>query len=195
MSKKFKNKLKGKRKKKKEKDKIRGKDIQGNILNIDSIRVGKALRELEENGYLNYEIDDGDDDIVNIQINAVLALDMFEALPTIPFPIGVYSGLKLKAGHKSRDEFNGLLSVLLSIALAELIKVNGDLNKMKGSVEINDDELAYYSNIITTSYDLDNPTKQGDYYMFNVSEEVIERYRKIAQNQDPRDFAKYHLKQ
>lgn len=62
------------------------------IVDLQTKKIDKHLNSLEDIGFLNYELKEGDK--VDVQINAQAVVDYFKSLPNIPIPIEVYNNLK-----------------------------------------------------------------------------------------------------
>lgn len=67
---------------------------------------------------------------------------------------------------------------------------------MDGKITADDGEIGFYNAIIDEFYNLDKPIMDlsKPYYWFKVKKEALNWLEHIANNQNPRDFAKYFLK-
>lgn len=162
------------------------------VQNIEEARINSDLKALQNRGLLNFEhLDNGE---VKVEMNVRAVFDVVNTIGDIPMPVHIYKEIKNKIKHKKK--FKASLTTMLALQCIEYNAKGKNLNLLDGKMMADDGQIGFYFSIIDEFYNLDNPIMDlsKPYYWFKVKKEVLKKLENLANNQDPRDFAKYFLK-
>lgn len=162
------------------------------VHNIEKARISSNLKTLQNRGLLNFaQLDNGE---VKVEVNARAVFDLLNSVGDIPLPIHIYKEIKTKI--KNKKKFKDSLTTMLALQAIEYHAKGKNLNLLDGKITADDGEIGFYNAIIDEFYNLDKPIMDlsKPYYWFKVKKEALNWLEHIANNQNPRDFAKYFLK-
>jgi len=162
------------------------------VHSIEEARINSDLKVLQNRGLLNFdELGNGE---VKVEMNVRAVFDVVNAIGDIPMPVHIYKEIKNKI--KNKKKFKASLTIMLALQCIEYNAKGKNLNLLDGKIMADDGEIGFYFSIIDEFYNLDNPIMDlsKPYFWFKAKKAVLKKLENLANNQDPRDFAKYFLK-